>query len=188
MTQSGHSARGLWPHICSQSELVEYGFIKARLLLRQLDSEPWRIGKPPTSVSFSLSKSLYVIILEGLRFMTNDVAIRRSMRLLDLGVIVALICVSLIAILRIGLVPNNPTAGVAVVYAPWTPANETMVRAVEAGARFVRFGGFQFIAVVMPERPDYVDRVMKDSAWLAVDPQALAACLGASTFAKSNVQ
>jgi hypothetical protein len=188
MTQSGHSARGLSPRICSQSELVEYDFIKARLLLRQLDSESWRIGTPPTSVSFSLSKSLYVVILEGLRFMTHDVAIRRSMRLLDLGVVAALICASLIAILRIGLLPNNPTAGVAVVYAPWTAANETMVRAVEAGARFVRFGGFQFIAVVMPERPDYVDRVMKDSAWLAVDPQALAACLMTSTFARSNAQ
>ena len=30
--------------------------------------------------------------------------------------------------------------------------------------------------------------MMKGSAWLAVDPQALAACLGASTFAKNNVQ
>jgi hypothetical protein len=110
------------------------------------------------------------------------------MRLLDVGVIAALICASLIAILRIGLVPNNPTAGVAVVYAPWTVANETMVRAVSAGARFVRFGGFQFIAVVMPERPDYVEQVMKGSAWLVVDPQALAACLRSSTFAKGNVQ
>jgi hypothetical protein len=63
-----------------------------------------------------------------------------------------------------------------------------MVQAVEAGARFVRFGGFPFIAVVMPERPDYVDQVMKGSAWLAVDPQALAACFGASTSAKSYVQ
>jgi hypothetical protein len=110
------------------------------------------------------------------------------MRFLDIGVIAALICVSLIAILRIGLVPNNPTAGVAVIYAPWTAANETMIRAVSAGARFVRFGGFQFIAVVMPERPDYVEQAMKGSAWLVVDPQALAACLGSSAFAKGNVQ
>jgi len=110
------------------------------------------------------------------------------MRLLDVGVIAALICASLIFILRIGLLPNNPTSGVAVVYAPWTAASETMVRAVSAGARFVRFGGFQFIAVVMPERPDYVEQVMKGSAWLVVDPQALAACLRPSVFAKANVQ
>jgi hypothetical protein len=52
----------------------------------------------------------------------------------------------------------------------------------------VRFGGFQFIAVVMPERPDYVQQVMKGSAWLVVDPQALAACLKSSAFAKADVQ
>lgn len=110
------------------------------------------------------------------------------MTLLDVGVIAVLICASLISILRIGLVPNNPTSSVAVVYAPWTAANETMVRAVSAGARFVRFGGFQFIAVVMPERPDYVEQAMKGSAWLVVDPQALAACLRPSAFAKADVQ
>jgi hypothetical protein len=120
--------------------------------------------------------------------MTNDVAIRRSMRLLDVTVIAALICASLISVLRIGLVPNHPTSGVAVVYAPWTAANQTMIRAVSAGARFVRFGGFEFIAVVMPERPDYVEQVMKGPAWLVVDPQALAACLRSSTFANGNVQ
>jgi hypothetical protein len=110
------------------------------------------------------------------------------MTLLDVGVIAVLVCASLIAILRIGLVPNNPASGVAVVYAPWTAANATMVRAVSAGARFVRFGGFQFIAVVMPERPDYVEQVMKGPAWLVVDPQALAACLRPSAFAKADVQ
>lgn len=110
------------------------------------------------------------------------------MTLLDVGVIAVLICASLISILRIGLVPNNPTSGVAVVYAPWTAANETMVRAVSAGARFVRFGGFQFIAVVMPERPDYVEQAMKGSAWLVVDPQALAACLRPAAFAKADAQ
>jgi hypothetical protein len=120
--------------------------------------------------------------------MADSVAARRGMRLLDMSLIVVLICASFLATLRIGLAPNNPAAGVAVVYAPWTTAAETMARAVEAGARFVRFGGFQFIAVVMPERPDYVEQVMKGSAWLTVDPQALAACLGASTFAKGNVQ
>ena len=120
--------------------------------------------------------------------MANNIATRRGMQLLDVSFIVVLICASFLATLRIGLVPNNSAAGVAVVYAPWTTAEETMARAVEAGARFVRFGGFPFIAVVMPEQPDYVEHVMKGSAWLAVDPQALAACLGASTFAKGNAQ
>jgi hypothetical protein len=51
------------------------------------------------------------------------------------------------------------------------------VRSVGAGARFVRFGGLPFIAVVMPERPDYVDRALRGSALLALDPRVLAGCL-----------
>jgi hypothetical protein len=91
--------------------------------------------------------------------------------------IAVLAVVSFIVILRVGLLPANPDQGVAVIYTPWTPADQTMIRAVAAGARFVRFGGFDFIAIVMPERPDYVERVLAGSALLAVDPQVLAACL-----------
>ena len=120
--------------------------------------------------------------------MTSALAIRRGTRSFDVAVIAVLICVSFLAVLRIGLAPNNPAAGVAVIYAPWTTASEAMVRATDAGARFVRFGGFQFIAVVIPERPDYVEQVMKGSAWLVVDPQALAACLRASFSGKGAVQ
>jgi hypothetical protein len=111
------------------------------------------------------------------------VALRRSprspvFRWLDLGLIAILALASFAAILRVGLGPANPDAGVAVIYAPWTTADQTMIRAVGAGARFVRFGGFDFIAIVMPERPDYVARVLAGSALLAVDPQVLAGCLG----------
>jgi hypothetical protein len=93
------------------------------------------------------------------------------------SLIAVLAVASFIVILRVGLLPGNPDNGVAVIYAPWTPADQTMVRAVAAGARFVRFGGFDFIAIVMPDRPDYVERVLAGSALLAVDPQVLAACL-----------
>jgi hypothetical protein len=108
-------------------------------------------------------------------------------RLLDLALITIFAAVGFVAILRIGLLPSNPAAGVAVVYAPWTTADETMARAVGAGARFVRFGGFGFIAIVMPDAPDYVDRVLAGSALLVVDPQALATCLPASSLPKGNV-
>ena len=101
-------------------------------------------------------------------------------RWLDLWLIAILAVASFAAILRIGLQPANPGAGVAVVYAPWTTADQTLVRAVGAGARFVRFGGFDFIAVVMPERPDYVANVLAGSALLAIDPLILAGCLPAS--------
>ena len=123
--------------------------------------------------------------------MHMKVALRRlpalvAFRWLDLWLIAILAVGSFGAILRIGMLPANASAGVAVIYAPWTTADQTMIRAVSAGARFVRFGGFDFIAIVMPEQPDYVDRVLADSALLAVDPQVLAGCLPASFRKKAD--
>ena len=107
-----------------------------------------------------------------------------ALRWLDLWLIAILAAASFAAILRVGLQPADPSAGVAVIYAPWTTANQTMLRAVGAGARFVRFGGFDFIAIVMPERPDYVANVLAGPALLAVDPQFLAGCLPAAFLKK----
>jgi hypothetical protein len=109
-----------------------------------------------------------------------------AIRWLDLWLIAILAVGSFGAILRIGLLPAKPDAGVAVIYAPWTTADQTMVRAVSAGARFVRFGGFDFIAIVMPEQSDYVANVLAGSALLAVDPQLLAGCLPASFLKKAD--
>jgi hypothetical protein len=119
------------------------------------------------------------------------IALRRlpalfEFRWLDLWLIAILAIGSFGAILRIGLRPADPSAGVAVIYAPWTTADQTMVRAVGAGARFVRFGGFDFIAIVVPEQPDYVANVLAGSALLAVDPQVLAGCLPASFLKKAD--
>jgi hypothetical protein len=78
---------------------------------------------------------------------------------------------------RATLAPKEPERGAAVVFAPWTAPETAMVSAVEAGARFVRFGGYGFIAVVAPEDRNYTARAMASGAWLVVDPQLLAACL-----------
>jgi hypothetical protein len=107
-------------------------------------------------------------------------------RVLEIGAIAILVLGGFIAILRVGLLPTNPVAGVAVVYAPWTTPDQVVARSVGAGARFVRFGGFHLIAVVMPDGPDYVNRVLADFALLAVDPQALAACLPDSFLKQGN--
>jgi hypothetical protein len=98
----------------------------------------------------------------------------------DLCLIAFLVAASFVAILRVGLAPRDPASGVAVIYAPGTTAAETVVRSTSAGARFVRFGGFDFIAIVMPEAPDYMQRTLAGSALLAIDPQVLAACLPAA--------
>ena len=65
------------------------------------------------------------------------------------------------------------------VFAPWTAPETAMTRAVEAGGRFVRFGGHGFIAVVAADDRDYAARAMAAGAWLVADPQLVAACLSA---------
>ena len=110
------------------------------------------------------------------------------LRSLDLWLVAALTVASFAAILRIGLLPSNLDHGVAVIYAPWTTPDQTMTRAVNAGARFVRFGGLDFIAVVEPDDPDYLKRVLSGPAILVVDPQVLAGCLARVIFQKVEVR
>jgi hypothetical protein len=47
----------------------------------------------------------------------------------------------------------------------------------DLGARFVRFGGYGFIAVGVADDRGYAARAMAQGAWLVLDPQLLAACL-----------
>jgi hypothetical protein len=94
--------------------------------------------------------------------------------------IVALIALSIGALgltARATLVPRDPERGVAVVFAPWTSPETALARTVEAGARFVRFGGYGFIAVGVADDRDYASRAKAQGAWLVLDPQLLAACL-----------
>jgi hypothetical protein len=105
---------------------------------------------------------------------TQDISLGR--RCFDAALIALLAVASLFAAARIGLKPRDPANGVAVVFAPWTSAAATLARATDPGSRFVRYGGFPFIAVVIPERADYSSRVLGEGALLALDPQALAAC------------
>ena len=98
-------------------------------------------------------------------------------RCFDVALIASLTIVSFFIIARTGLAPRNPAGGVAVVFPPWTSAAAALVRATNPGSRFVRYGGFPFIAVVIPDDADYPRRILADGALLVLDPQALAACL-----------
>jgi hypothetical protein len=96
---------------------------------------------------------------------------------IDIAALIALSIIALGATARATLAPRDPGRGVAVVYAPWTTPEMALLRSVEAGARFVRFGGYGFIAVAVPDSRDYTARAMASGAWLVLDPQLLAACL-----------
>jgi hypothetical protein len=62
------------------------------------------------------------------------------------------------------------------VFAPWTPPETVLNRAVAAGGRFVRFGAVSFVAIVAPDDAQYAGRISSNGAWLVADPQALVAC------------
>ena len=92
-----------------------------------------------------------------------------------------LVCLSLGGLYlgaRVGLAPRDATAGVAVMFSPWTSAGETMARSVAHRGRFVRFGGVPFVAIVMPEDERYVGETLATGAWLVMDPRLFAACAG----------
>jgi hypothetical protein len=98
---------------------------------------------------------------------------------IDIAALTVLSAGALCFTARATLVPRNPERGVAVAFAPWTAPEIAMARAVEAGARFVRFGSHGFIAVVAAADRDYAARAMAAGAWLVADPQMVAACLSA---------
>ena len=99
---------------------------------------------------------------------------RRSF--LDVLLIAALALGNFAVVTRIALQPKNPSDGLAIVFSPWTSAASALDRATAPGSRFVRYGGYPFIVVVIPDDPGYVSRVSSTGALFILDPQALAAC------------
>ena len=98
-------------------------------------------------------------------------------RVIDGALILVLTLVSFYGIARAGFAPRDPTAGVGVIFAPWTSSTAAFARAGAAGARIVRAGGFPSVVIVMPDDPDYTSRVLRDGALMVVDPRVLEACL-----------
>ena len=95
----------------------------------------------------------------------------------DIFLLACLSVATLYAIVRVTFMPRDPSSGVAVIFAPWVEPQDALTRAVGAGGRFLRFGGFSFITVIVPDGPDYHSRVLSAGAWFVVDPNVLAACL-----------
>lgn len=103
-------------------------------------------------------------------------ALPRAGRLFDIGLLICLTLGAFAASARIGLAPPGSKDGVAVIFAPWTSASDSLSRATEPGGRFVRFGGLPFVTVVMPDDKTYATRVLARGAWLVMDPKIIAAC------------
>ena len=110
----------------------------------------------------------------------------RTSRYFEILTLAGLSIAALAASARIGLVPQGIDRGVAVVFAPWTSPQVSIERATAAGSRFIRFGGFGSIAVVMPDAADYPDRMLGAGAWFVLDPDVLAACSAALSTAGTS--
>jgi hypothetical protein len=94
----------------------------------------------------------------------------------DVGLLLLLVLLSSLVVIRTGLKPTDSSAGVAVVFVPWTDAETAISRATRAGGSLIRVGALPWIVVVVPEDGGYVERVLADGALAALDPQTLSDC------------
>jgi hypothetical protein len=88
-----------------------------------------------------------------------------------------LLVASFIAVAALSLQVRPGTEIVAVAFPPWWDAQQALVAAASAGAAIVRVTAVPSLLVVRPEGQDGLTRLREAGAWLAMDPQAVAACL-----------
>ena len=88
----------------------------------------------------------------------------------------ALLAASWLAIAALSLQIRPGAEVVAVAFPPWWSAQEVFLAAAAADASIVRMTAVPFLLVVRPDLHDGLTRLRTAGAWLAIDPQAIAAC------------
>jgi len=88
----------------------------------------------------------------------------------------ALLIASWIAIAALALQARPGAEIVAVAFPPWWSAQQVLLAAASADAAIVRTTAISAILVVRPNDHDGLARLRAAGAWLAIDPQAIAAC------------
>jgi hypothetical protein len=88
----------------------------------------------------------------------------------------ALLAASWFAIAALSLQIRPGAEVVAVAFPPWWSAQEVFLASASADAAIVRMTAVPFLLVVRPDLRDGLTRLRKAGAWLAMDPQAIAAC------------
>ena len=91
----------------------------------------------------------------------------------------ALMIVSWIAIAALAFQARPGAEVVAVAFPPWWSAQQVLLAAAAADAGIVRTTAVSAILVVRPNDHDGLARLRTAGAWLAIDPQAIAACFKA---------
>jgi hypothetical protein len=88
----------------------------------------------------------------------------------------ALLLASFIAITALTLQAGPGSEIVAVVFPPWWDTRHAMIAAASADAAIVRMTAVPSLLIVRPDGQNGLRRLREAGAWLAIDPQAVAAC------------
>ena len=88
----------------------------------------------------------------------------------------ALLLASAIAVAALSLQVRPDTEVVAVVFPPWWSTQHIFEAAASANAAIIRTTAIAAVVVVRPDDHEGMTRLRKAGAWLAIDPQAIAAC------------
>jgi hypothetical protein len=89
----------------------------------------------------------------------------------------ALLLGSWIALAALSFQIRTDADVVAVAFPLWWNAQQAFQAAASANAKIVRMTAIPAVLVVRPDNPGGLDRLREAGVWLAVDPQAVAACL-----------
>jgi len=89
----------------------------------------------------------------------------------------ALLIASFVAVAALSLQVPPGTEVVAVAFPPWWSTEQAFQAAASADAAIVRMTAIPSLLVVRPDRHEGLARLRKAGVWLAIDPQAIAACV-----------
>jgi hypothetical protein len=89
---------------------------------------------------------------------------------------VALLIASWVAVAWMSLQVRPGTDIIAVAFPPWWTSQQVFLATASADAAIVRTSALTSILVVRPNGFDGLKRLHDAGVWLAVDPQAIAAC------------
>jgi len=90
----------------------------------------------------------------------------------------ALLFSSWIAIAALSFQVRTDAEVVAVAFPPWWSTQQAFEAVASANATIVRLTAIPAVLVVRPDDRAGLTRLREAGAWLAVDPRAVAACLG----------
>jgi hypothetical protein len=89
----------------------------------------------------------------------------------------ALLIASSVAVAALSLQVRPGTEIVAVAFPPWWSNERALLAAASADAAIVRTTAVPSLLVVRPDRHEGMIRLRNAGVWLAMDPQAIAACI-----------